>query len=99
MILYNVILINMMDILMIIIRLSRSGSKKRPFYHVVLADKKSPRDGRYVERLGFYNPIAKGKDVKLNLDLKRIEYWVLNGAQLSDRMTSLMKDYKKTQLS
>ena len=95
MILYIVILINTMDVIMIVIRLSRSGSKKRPFYHIVLADRKSPRDGRYVERLGFYNPIAKGKDIRLNLNLERIEYWILNGAQLSDRMNSLIKDYKK----
>ena len=82
---------------MIIIRLSRTGSKKRPFYHVVLADKKSPRDGRYVERLGFFNPIAKGKAIKLNLDLQRIEYWIVKGAQLSDKMHYLIKEYKKIQ--
>jgi len=83
---------------MVIIRLSRSGSKKRPFYHVVISDKKSPRDGRYIERLGFYNPLAKGKDIKLNLNFKRIEYWMLNGAQISGRMNSLVKDYKRNNL-
>lgn len=83
---------------MIIIRLSRSGNKKRPFYHVVAANKASPRDGRYIERLGFFNPIATGKAEKINLDLKRIEYWVSNGAQFSERIHSLIKQYKKSSL-
>ena len=84
---------------MVIIRLSRTGSKKRPFYHVVLADKRSPRDGKYVERLGFFNPIAKGNAVKLSLDLQRIEYWIIKGAQLSDKMNYLIKEYKKNQIN
>ena len=80
---------------MIIIRLSRTGNKKKPFYHVVLANKKSPRDGRYVERLGFFNPIAKGKAVELKLDIERIRYWVTNGAQMSDKINFLLKKYEK----
>lgn len=83
---------------MVIIRLSRTGNKKRPFYHIVLADKKSPRDGRYVERLGFFNPIATGNSIEMKINLERIEYWIMNGAQISDKMNYLIKKYKKTHL-
>jgi len=71
------------------------GNKKKPFYHVVLANKRSPRDGRYVERLGFFNPIAKGKAIELKLDIERIEYWIMNGAQISGKINFLLKKYKK----
>jgi len=84
---------------MIIIRLSRTGNKKKPFYHIVLADKKSPRDGRYVERLGFFNPIASGNALEMRLNLERIEYWIMNGAKLSTKMHYLIKKYKKLNLS
>jgi small subunit ribosomal protein S16 len=84
---------------MIIIRLSRTGNKKRPFYHIVLANKTSPRDGRYVERLGFFNPIATGNAVELKLNLKRVEYWIMNGAQVSNKMHYLIKKYKNLNLS
>jgi len=84
---------------MIVIRLSRTGNKKRPFYHVVLADKRSPRDGRYVERLGFFNPIANGEAVEMKLNLKRIEYWVTNGAQVSGKIHYLIKKYKKSAMN
>ena len=80
---------------MVIIRLSRTGKKKRPFYHVVVASRKSPRDGRYVERLGFFNPIATGNAIEMKLNLQRIEYWVTNGAQLSGKIQYLIKKYKK----
>lgn len=82
---------------MLAIRLSRGGSKKRPFYHIVAADNKSPRDGRFIERLGFFNPIARGKEEELRLDIDRIEYWVARGGQMSERVSSLLKQYKKTQ--
>lgn len=87
-----------MDIIMIVIRLSRTGNKKRPFYHVVLADKKSPRDGRYVERLGFFNPIASGDAIEMKLNLERIEYWITNGAQISGKVNYLIKKYKKLEV-
>lgn len=79
---------------MVVIRLSRGGAKKRPFYHVVVSDKRSPRDGRCVERIGYFNPIATGKDVKLELNLERALYWISTGAQPSDRVRRLMKQYE-----
>lgn len=78
---------------MVTIRLSRGGAKKRPFYNVVVADKRFPRDGRFIERVGFFNPIARGQEEKLRLDTARIEYWVGHGAQLSDRVKRLLKDF------
>lgn len=76
---------------MVSIRLSRGGSKKRPFYHIVAADHRKPRDGRYIERLGFYNPLAKGGEETLRVDLDRINYWVSQGAQPSERVNTLIK--------
>lgn len=81
---------------MVTIRLSRGGAKKRPFYHLVVADSRSRRDGRYIERLGFFNPIAKGNEERLRFNSERIEYWTSHGAQLSDRVASLIKHSKKT---
>ncbi|MCO7225522.1 30S ribosomal protein S16 [Pleionea sp. CnH1-48] len=80
---------------MIAIRLARGGSKKRPFYQVVVADKKSKRDGRFIERLGFFNPVAKGQEESLRLDIERIEYWVGQGAQPTDRVAQLLKTFRK----
>lgn len=82
---------------MLAIRLSRGGSKKRPFYHVVATDSRNARDGRFIERLGFFNPIARGQEEALRLDLPRIEYWINQGGQVSDRVKSLIKQYKKSQ--
>ena len=79
---------------MVVIRLSRGGAKKRPFYHIVVSDKRSPRDGRCVERIGYFNPIATGKDVKLQLNLERALYWISTGAQPSERVRRLMKQYE-----
>ena len=80
---------------MVTIRLSRHGAKRAPFYHVVAADKRMPRDGRNLERLGFFNPVARGQEERLRLDLEKIEAWVAKGAQMSDRVKSLIKDFKK----
>ncbi len=80
---------------MVSIRLSRGGSKKRPFYHVVVSDSRSPRDGRYIERLGFFNPGARGSEESLRLDTDRIDYWVSKGAQPSDRVANLIKTAQK----
>lgn len=77
---------------MVTIRLARSGAKKRPFYHVVVTDSRNRRDGRYIERIGFYNPVAKGEEVRLNIDTERASYWVNQGAQTSDRVAKLLKD-------
>ena len=76
---------------MVTIRLARAGAKKRPFYHIVAADSRSPRDGRYIERLGFFNPIAGGREEKLKLERERIDYWLSQGAQPTERVAGLIK--------
>lgn len=81
---------------MVTIRLARGGTNKRPFYHIVVTNSRSPRDGRYIERLGYYNPVAAGKSVSLEIANDRIEYWVSKGAQTSDRVAKLIKDFAKT---
>ncbi len=81
---------------MVVIRLSRGGAKKRPFYHIVVADKQCSRNGRFIEQVGYFNPIASGKDVRLTIDIERIKQWVAKGAQPSDRVQYLMKVYQKT---
>ncbi len=77
---------------MVIIRLSRVGSKNRPFYHLNAADSRRARDGRYIERLGFFNPIARGQEERLRIDLDRLNHWVSKGAQLSNRAVRLIKE-------
>ena len=77
---------------MVTIRLSRSGAKKQPYYHVVVADSRKQRDGRYIERVGFFNPVARGGDERLRLDRERIEHWVSHGAQTSERVAALLKE-------
>ena len=79
---------------MVTIRLSRGGAKKRPFYHIVVTDSRSRRDGRYLERLGFFNPIATGGESKLRIDIDRADYWLSQGAQPSARVVSLMQQFK-----
>jgi small subunit ribosomal protein S16 len=81
---------------MVTIRLARTGSKKRPFYHVHVAEKSSKRDGRYIERVGFYNPVARGGEQKLRLDSERVDHWLKLGAQPSDRVAALIKEWSKT---
>ena len=80
---------------MVTIRLTRGGAKNRPFYHVVVTDSRSGRDGRYIERIGFFNPLARGNEERLRLDSERVEYWKSNGAQASDRVAKLIKDTVK----
>ncbi|MAZ39382.1 MAG: 30S ribosomal protein S16 [Legionellales bacterium] len=80
---------------MVVIRLARAGSKKRPFYHVVATDKRSARDGKYIEALGYFNPVARGQEVRLKLEIAKIEDWQSKGAQLSERVASLVKEHKK----
>ena len=80
---------------MVVIRLARTGSKKRPFYHLSVADQRFPRDGRFIERVGFFSPVARGKEESLRIDLERVEYWMSKGAQPSDRVSKLIKDAKK----
>ncbi|MBL1260281.1 MAG: 30S ribosomal protein S16 [Thiotrichaceae bacterium] len=76
---------------MVTIRLARGGAKKRPFYHIVVADSRRARDGRFIERLGFFNPVAQGNEERLRLDNDRLNYWVSQGAQPSDRVAKLVK--------
>jgi len=80
---------------MVTIRLSRGGSKKKPFYQVVVTDSRNRRDGRYIERIGFFNPVASGTAERLRLDTSRVDHWVAQGAQLSDRVASLVKEHSK----
>ena len=80
---------------MVTIRLARGGAKDKPFYHVVVADSRKSRDGRYIERLGFFNPLAQGNEERLRLNAERIEYWRSVGAQPSERVAKLIKDAKK----
>jgi len=80
---------------MVSIRLARGGSKKRPFYHVVVSDSRSPRDGRYIERVGFFNPQARGQEEELRLDDARIDYWMSQGAKPSGRVANLIKGVRK----
>lgn len=77
---------------MVKIRLSRGGAKKVPFYHIVVTDSRKARDGRRIERLGFFNPSARGQEVRLRVDLERVDYWTGVGAQLSDRVKSLLTE-------
>ncbi|TQV78679.1 30S ribosomal protein S16 [Exilibacterium tricleocarpae] len=77
---------------MVSIRLARGGSKKRPFYHLTVTDSRNARDGRFIERVGFFNPIARGQEERLRIDNERVDYWVGQGAQLSDRVAKLLKE-------
>jgi len=77
---------------MVTIRLARGGSKKRPFYHMVVTDKRNARDGRFIERIGFFNPVATGQEERIRVDMARVEHWVGLGAQMSDRVKKLIKD-------
>lgn len=76
---------------MVKIRLSRTGAKKAPFYHIVVADVRAPRDGRSIETVGYYNPVAQGKAEVLNLDTERLNYWISQGAQLTARVKKLVQ--------
>ena len=82
---------------MVTIRLSRGGAKKQPFYHIVATDSRSRRDGRYIERLGYYNPVARGDATAMVIDLDRIDYWTGVGAQMSERVNKVVKGYRKEQ--
>ena len=80
---------------MVVIRLSRGGSKKRPFYSVTVADQRRSPTGRFIERIGFFNPNARGNEEQLRIDLDRVAYWVGQGAQPTDRVTKLIKQAEK----
>jgi small subunit ribosomal protein S16 len=80
---------------MVVIRLARGGSKKRPFYHLSVADSRFARDSRFIERVGFFNPVARGQEERLRVDLERVDYWISKGAQPSDRVAQLLKEHRK----
>ena len=76
---------------MVTIRLARGGAKKRPFYHIVVTDSRNKRDGRFIERVGFFNPRATGGEEPLRIDRDRVDHWVSLGAKPSERVASLLK--------
>ena len=80
---------------MVVIRLARGGAKKRPFFHLVVTDQRNGRDGRYIERIGYFNPLATGGETRLSLNEERFSYWRSHGAQPSNRVNSLYKDFKR----
>ncbi|MFG1490248.1 30S ribosomal protein S16 [Oceanospirillum sp. HFRX-1_2] len=80
---------------MVTIRLARGGSKKRPFYHLTVTNSRSARNGRFIERVGFFNPVAKGQEERLRVDLERVEHWKGQGATISDRVAQLLKEAAK----
>ena len=82
---------------MVTIRLARHGGKKRPFYHVTVAEKGAKRDGRFIERIGFYNPLARGKDEKLRIDTVRLDHWLGVGALPTERVRQLAKQWRQQQ--
>lgn len=82
---------------MVKIRLTRGGAKKRPFYHIIVTDSRSKRDGRNIERVGFYNPVAAGAEQRVVLDTARVDHWVSTGAQLTDKVRALYKEAKAQQ--
>jgi len=82
---------------MVTIRLSRGGAKKQPFYHIVATDSRARRDGRYIERLGYFNPVARGDATEVQIELARVDYWLGVGAQMSDSVKKIVKDYRKAQ--
>jgi small subunit ribosomal protein S16 len=84
---------------MVVIRLARTGAKKKPFYHIVVADRRLPRDGRYIEKVGYYNPVARGKATRLQLNREQVAVWVAKGAQLSQRVAYLLKAHEKGTLA
>ncbi|MBA4741171.1 MAG: 30S ribosomal protein S16 [Azoarcus sp.] len=81
---------------MVVIRLARGGAKKRPFFNIVAADKRDRRDGRFIERVGYYNPVASEKEQAIVIDAARLEHWVSNGARVSDTVARLVKQASKT---
>lgn len=80
---------------MVKIRLTRGGAKKRPFYHIVVTDQRNKRDGRAIERLGYYNPVAQGNEKRVELDTAKVQDWVSKGAQLTDKVRMLVKEAGK----
>jgi small subunit ribosomal protein S16 len=81
---------------MVKIRLARGGAKKRPFYHIIVTDSRSARNGRNIERVGYYNPVATGGEKRIELNTERVQHWVCKGAQLTDKVAVLYKEALKS---
>ena len=81
---------------MVKIRLTRGGAKKRPFYHIIVTDSRSARDGRNIERVGYFNPIAAGQDTRIELDVERVKFWIERGAQMTEKVGALYKEAAKS---
>ncbi len=96
-ILQHIIQLRHLKFIMVVIRLARSGTKKNPFFHIVATDRRNPRDGRFIERLGYYHPLARGQSSRLVMEISRIQHWVKQGAEPSSRVSSLMKEYEHSQ--
>jgi len=77
---------------MVKIRLTRGGAKKSPFYHIVVTDQRNKRDGRSIERVGYYNPVARGNEKRFELNTERVNHWVSHGAQLTEKVSALVKE-------
>lgn len=84
---------------MVTIRLTRGGAKKKPFYHVIVTDSRNRRDGRYIERLGFFNPVAVEGEESLRIDVERVDHWIGRGAKPSERVASLLRQARKAAAS
>lgn len=84
---------------MVKIRLTRGGAKKRPFYHIIVTDQRAARDGRNIERVGYFNPIASGNEKRVELDTERVKHWLGQGAQMTDKVRNLYKEAAKVQVS
>ena len=80
---------------MVTIRLARGGAKKRPYYRIIVADRRRALNGNNIERIGFYNPLASEKEVKLKVDMERVQYWLSKGAKPTDRVADLLKQAAK----
>jgi small subunit ribosomal protein S16 len=82
---------------MVVIRLARGGAKKRPFYHIVVTDSRKRRDTNYIKRIGYFNPVARGQELRLHIDQELLNYWQGVGAQMSERVQALVKEFHKAQ--
>lgn len=80
---------------MVTIRLARGGAKKKPFFHITVTDSRNARDGRFIERVGFFNPVARGNEERIRIDLDRVNYWASQGAKPSERVAALIKEASK----
>jgi small subunit ribosomal protein S16 len=84
---------------MVVIRLARGGAKKRPFYHIVVTDSRKRRDTNYIKRIGYFNPVARGQELRLHIDPELLNYWQGVGAQMSERVQALVKEFHKAQVA